>query len=72
MTSEVKQTIVAALMQYRGDNFARASQAFRGYTPDQMAQQHGLSGETRQAVLDGYREHVERVDRAIAEVKARS
>lgn len=38
----------------RSDDIGRAKAAFRGLTPEQMQQQHGQSGRTRQAILDGY------------------
>ena len=43
-----------AMDQYKGDNLERARHAFRGMTPEQMREQHGHSGKTRQQILDGY------------------
>lgn len=36
------------------DSLERAQAAFRGMSPEDMRQQHGLSGRTRQEVLDAY------------------
>ena len=49
------------------DNHVRAKMAFRGLSASEMQKEHGESGQTRQAVLDGYREEVERWERAIAD-----
>lgn len=68
MTPETKRVVLSALSQYRGDDYERASHAFRGLTPTQMQEQHGASGQTRQEILDGYREHVKAVEAAVAEV----
>ncbi len=64
MTPENKDTIRRALENYRGDDFERATAAFRGFTPGQMMQEHGQSGQTRMAILAGYEAHVRRVERA--------
>jgi len=69
MTPETKKVILSALSQHLGDNHVRARMAFSHYTPDEMQRQHGQSGETRQAILDGYEEHARAVNAAIEEVK---
>ncbi len=69
MTAETKRTILRALQNYRGDDYERASHAFRGLTPEQMQQPYGHSGQTKQAILDGYRQHFQRVQDAIREVE---
>lgn len=68
MTAQTKTVILKALDQYRGDNFERASAAFRGKSPDQMKQLYGQSGETCQQILDGYKQHVDAIEAAIIEV----
>lgn len=60
-----KETVMYALMNYRGDDYARAQLAFRGMTDEQMSEQYGESGSTRQQILDGYREHDQQVQAAI-------
>lgn len=70
MTPATKAVILRALSQHRGDDFERASMAFRGLSPAQMQEQHGASGQTRQSILDGYRDHVDAIAAAVAEVKA--
>jgi hypothetical protein len=70
MTKETKLLVLDGLSRLRGDDYERASRAFHGLTPEQMQEQHGQSGNTRQEILDSYRTHREAVDKAIAEVKA--
>jgi hypothetical protein len=65
VTAETKALIKKALIQYRGDNYERASHAFRRLTPTEMQQQYGASGQTCQEILDGYRQHAKAVDHAL-------
>lgn len=65
-----KELILAALRQYMGDDIYRARHAFKGCTPSEMNSQYGVSGKTRQQILDDYEEHNARVEAAIAYVKA--
>jgi hypothetical protein len=57
-----KQKAIAILESTKGDNAYRARMAFRGLSPERMQELYGDSGETRQAILDGYekeeREHL--------------
>jgi hypothetical protein len=48
------QRAVDALKLVMGDDAARARNAFRGMTPEQMKVQHGASGETRAEILRDY------------------
>jgi len=64
-----KETALRALQQYRGDDHLRAARAFQGMTEMAMVQEHGQSGKTRREILDGYNEHVRKVDEAIAWLK---
>lgn len=64
-----KSVILSALEHYRGDNLERATAAFRGCTPHQMTMEYGLSGQTRQAILDQYRQHVAEVEAAMEDVR---
>lgn len=66
----VKETILRALESYRGDNLQRARWAFKGLSPDEMAQQYGQSGQTRAELLAGYEAHDQTVSDAVAWVKA--
>ena len=70
MTNEIKQTILDALEQFQGDDYERAKRAFRGFSKADMQKQFGQSGETCQQVLDGYREHAERVAAAKKFIKS--
>lgn len=49
----------------RGDDYERAKLAFDRMTPEQMQEQYGQSGKTRQQVLDRYRQYTEQCDAAI-------
>ncbi len=46
--------ILRQMSYQRSDDLERARAVFRGMTADQMAEQHGQSGYTRQQLLDGY------------------
>jgi len=70
MTAADASTILSALGHYRGDDLERARACFKVYSPAEMQRQHGQSGETRQQILDAYQRHVDRVERAIACIKA--
>lgn len=69
MTEETKKLVLEGLQRLRGDDYERASAAFRNCTPTQMAEQYGQSGRTRQEILDGYRNHVKRIEVATAEIR---
>ena len=60
---------VKALLQERGDDRARAEQAFRNYTPAAMQQPYGFSGQTCAEVLEDYRRHEKDCNDAIAWVR---
>lgn len=57
-----RATLLSALDMYRGDDYERASSAFRGLNPEQMKQEYGMSGQSCQSILDGYKERVDRVN----------
>ena len=48
------------------DSLERATFAFGGLSPQQMEQQYGASGRTRNEILDGYKVQRERVNAARA------
>ena len=58
----MKEFIIDCIERCRGDDLARARIAFRGLD---MSKQHGQSGCTRQAVLDGYITHNDKCNAAI-------
>lgn len=68
---DIKDTILQALRNYRGDDLVRVRNAFRGMTPLQMAHPHGESGMTRQEVLDTYVRHEADVDAAMEWVRTK-
>ncbi|HYB97530.1 MAG TPA: hypothetical protein VEC57_00155 [Candidatus Limnocylindrales bacterium] len=61
---------IQALSYLKGDDTARARAAFRGMTPQQMQEEHGVSGRTRAQILASYEAHDAKVDAAIAWVTA--
>ncbi len=60
------QYIRNALGRARGDDLERAECAFRGMTAEELDEQYGQSGRTRQQILDEYRESAARHTRAVA------
>ncbi len=64
------QFVVRILQDARGDNSCRAHLAFRYYTPQMMDQEYRNSGKTPNQLLLEYKAHEDRVDSAIAWVKA--
>lgn len=66
---EIRNTLLAALAAYRGDDYARTQRSFRGLTPAQMDVPYGLAGETCRQVLARHKAHVDRVDAAVAWVR---
>ena len=64
--TEIATYIRRALDNAKGDNLERATAAFRNCTPEQMQQEYGQSGETRQAILDGYKAARELHNAAVA------
>ena len=68
MTSKTKALVLCGLQTLRGDDYERARAAFRNCTLEEMQEFYGGSGETRQQILDGYRQHARAVEAAIAEV----
>lgn len=70
MTPAIKQTILAALAQYRGDDLERAKAFFGRFTAEQMEQQHGESGKTRTEILREYHVHAEKTEAAVRFVEA--
>lgn len=70
MTPKTRELALCGLGVLRSDNYERAKRAFAGYSPAQMQEVWSGNGETRQQVLDGYREQAEAVDAAVKEISA--
>jgi len=62
---EYRQMAIEALKSQKGDDTYRAKLAFRNCTPEQMQQEHGESGESRQTILDRYISTDAKIDEAI-------
>lgn len=69
---EFDDYIRRAIRNTDSDDLERAQWAFRQFTPEQMQEQHGQSGDTRQQVLDGYRKERERNKAILAYFEALS
>lgn len=57
----IRETLLRALSQYRGDDLERAQRAF-GTT--NLDEQYGQSGRTRRQILAEYQEHADECARA--------
>ena len=68
--NEHQALAIRALSNLLNDSSARARAAFRGYTPEQMQEQYGLSGQTRARILADYEAQDDKIERAILWVKA--
>lgn len=60
---------IRALENMRGDNLERAKLAFRNCSPEQMNQDYGESGRTRNEIINGYYEKATEINEAIEWVK---
>ena len=69
MTAESRKVIENALEVYRGDDYERASHAFRNFSPTEMQKLYGESGCTRQQIVDSYRNRVTVIDKARQELE---
>jgi len=49
-----KEKLLRIVNNAQGDNLERADMAFHGLSQEQMWEEHGSSGLTRQTILDGY------------------
>lgn len=52
------------------DDLARATRAFRQFSPDEMQKEHGESGQSRASILAGYEHLAAKWRQALAEVEA--
>jgi len=65
-----KELAIKALENMKGDDLYRTQMAFRGMTQKQMQEQYGESGKTRSQILSDYQTREDRVNAAIAWVRA--
>ncbi len=65
-----KELAIQALEQMKGDDLWRAMAAFDGMSPEQMREQHGKCGKSRQEVLDGYLEREKAANEALDWIKS--
>ena len=62
---EIKETIINALGNEKGDDLIRAKIAFRSYSTEQMQKIYGQSGQTPAEINEGYEKREARVQQAI-------
>jgi hypothetical protein len=63
--SNIKKIIISALNSHKGDNLARARNAWGGLSDIEMDQLHGQSGRTKREFLNDYQQHDDEVNEAI-------
>lgn len=68
--SKHKDYILRSLESYKGDDAQRAILFFSKYSEDEMQEQHGLSGKTREEVLQDYLDQEKRGREAIEYIKS--
>jgi len=57
MPETIKEFILDCIRQRKGDDLYRAECAFRNNTDQEMQEEYGLSGKTRQQILDECKAH---------------
>lgn len=62
---KILDTILQALRNSRGDDYARACAAFRTYSPARMSLPYGESKQTPNEILAAYKEYERLADQAI-------
>ena len=67
MATKLVQQVLEDAVGNAEDNLVRAQIMFQSYTPKQMQQKYGESGQTCQQILDGYRTRYNELE---AELKA--
>jgi len=68
--AEIALTALDMLRYCREDELVCKQVFFRQFTPEQMEQQFGKSGKTRNQIVEEYQARIDQVDAAIAWVKA--
>lgn len=63
------QLAIKALKNMRGDDLERSKRAFRNCSPEQMNQEYGESGRTRNEIINGYYEKATEINEAIEWIK---
>lgn len=63
--NEYQELAIQALNNAKGDDLYRAQMAFAGLGDAEMNQLHGLSGQTKREILDGYHQHERKINSAI-------
>ena len=61
----MRDKIIKFIEMHRSDDLYRAKSAFRGCTKEQMQEQHGNSGQTRQQIVDGYQQQDNELNKMI-------
>jgi hypothetical protein len=66
MEEEYRHIAIMAVASQKSDDAYRAQMAFSKYTKEQMQEEHGQSGRSRQQILDEYLNHNVKMDKVIA------
>lgn len=61
----MKELVLKILRNAKGDDLARAKHYFKNFTPEQMAQEHGVSGKTCAQLIEEYQAYEDKIDAAI-------
>ena len=67
--NKYRELTIQALENMRGDDLERAKRAFRNCSPEQMNQEYGESGRTRNEIINAYYEKETKINEAIEWVK---
>lgn len=66
-----KKLVLQVLLDFKGDDHARAKAAFARLSEKQMDEQWGMSGKTPRQILADYEERNREIDEAIEWVKSK-
>lgn len=69
MKAKTKSFILQCIERSRGDDLYRATNAFKNCTADEMNEEYGESGLTRQQILDSHIAHNAECDEAITAIR---
>ncbi len=70
MTNETKQLVLQTLKNNIGDDLYRAQLAFKGLSEEEMNTLYGMSGKTRQELINEYQKWEDKFNKAIKEIES--